>query len=56
MSPEKERRIKEAIAECERFIAKEGPRAADLRPANVQQMLDHAYSHKAKLESMLKEG
>jgi hypothetical protein len=41
------------IADCDRIIAKEGSRAADLRPAYMQQVLDHAIAHKAKLQAML---
>jgi hypothetical protein len=41
------------IADCDRIIAKEGSRSADLRPAYMQQVLDHAIAHKAKLIGML---
>jgi hypothetical protein len=41
------------IADCDRIIAKEGSRSADLRPAYMQQVLDHAIAHKAKLIDML---
>lgn len=46
-------KILAAIAECDRLIAKEAARAADLRPAHVQQMVDHAVAHRAKLQVML---
>lgn len=50
---EQERRILQAIAECDAFITKEGRRAADLRPASAQQHLDFCISHKAKLAGAL---
>lgn len=46
-------RIRQSIAECERFIAKEGPRDAALRPADMQKALDHAIAHRARLLAML---
>lgn len=49
------RKILEAIAECDRFIAKEEPRRADLRPVEVARILEHAKTHKAKLIGMLAE-
>lgn len=49
MTTEQERKVRQAIAECDRYIAKEGPRDPELRPAWAQKALDHAYSHKAKL-------
>ena len=50
---ERSRKIIEAIAECDRFIAKEEPRAADLRPADMAQHLEFCKTHKAKLIGML---
>ena len=52
---DKARRITQAIAECDRFIAKEGSRNPALRPADSQQTLDFTIGHKAKLEAMLAE-
>lgn len=49
----KAKRIISAIAECERFIEKEGSRAADLRPADMQQHLEYCISHRLKLIGML---
>ena len=49
----KAERIQQAIDECDRFIAKEEPRRADLRPAGVQQHLDFCKEHKVKLQKML---
>lgn len=46
-------KIQSAIADCNRYIALEDARAADLRPAKVQQILDHAIAHRAKLLAML---
>lgn len=46
-------RIKQALAETQRFIDKEGKRDPKLRPADMQQHLDFCISHKAKLEAML---
>lgn len=53
MTKDKERRILEAIAECDRYIAKEGPRAADLRPAWAAQHLAFCQQHRLKLIEML---
>lgn len=47
------KKIIEAIAECDRYIAKEGSRLADLRPANIQKLLDWYIAHRTKLLSML---
>lgn len=49
-------RILEAMAECDRFIAKEEPRAADLRPAKVAQHLEFCKIHKTRLQHMLEAG
>lgn len=49
-------KIKNAIADCDRFIAKEEPRDASLRPADMQQHLDFCKAHKAKLQNMLSSG
>lgn len=50
---DKARRILQAIAECDAFIAKESARSADLRPADIQQHLDFCIAHRAKLVAML---
>jgi hypothetical protein len=46
-------KIVEAIADCNRYIAKEGSRSADLRPAPTQQLLDWYCNHRAKLLTIL---
>jgi hypothetical protein len=46
-------RIARAIADCDRYIKLESPRAADLRPAQTQQLLDFYLEHRAKLQAML---
>lgn len=56
MTKEHQHRILDAIADCDRFIAKEEPRRADLRPADVQKMLDHAITHRAAMIRMLATG
>ena len=53
MTDEHKRRIKQALAETQRFIDKESPRDPKLRPADMQQHLDLCIAHKAKLEAML---
>lgn len=53
MTAETKSKISEAIADCNRYIAKEAPRAADLRPADTQDLLDWYYAHRAKLLAML---
>jgi len=55
MNNDRQRRVLEAIADCDRFIAKEGPRAANLRPADMQNHLDFCRAHRAKLINMLTE-
>lgn len=47
------RRILQAIAECDRYIAKEQPRRDDLRPQEIKDLLAFYISHRAKLETML---
>ena len=42
-------KINEAIADCNRYIEKEGSRASDLRPAEIQKLLDWYHAHRAKL-------
>lgn len=53
ITPDKARRIRQAIAECNDFIAKEGARSADLRPADMTQHLEFCHQHRAKLLAML---
>ena len=53
LTSEQTRRIVEAIAECDRFIALESPRAADLRPADIAKTLAHYIAHRARLVAML---
>lgn len=49
-------KINDAIADCDRFIAKEEPRPAATRPADMQQHLDYCKSHKERLQTMLGTG
>lgn len=56
MTKDQTRRILEAIADCDRFIANEEPRAADLRPAKIAQHLEFCKAHKAKLQNALVTG
>jgi hypothetical protein len=49
------RKIIEAIADCDRYIALEGSRSADLRPVEIQKRLDWYKAHRVKLEGMLEE-
>ena len=46
-------RIHQALAETNRFIAKEWPRSRDLRPADTQALLERYIAHKIKLEAVL---
>jgi hypothetical protein len=50
---EQTRKILQAIEECDLFIAKESPRNASLRPADVQKTLDFYIAHRAKLAAMI---
>lgn len=45
--------IRSAIADCNRYIAKESARDADLRPAETAKLLDWYIAHRAKLLAML---
>ena len=55
MTPEQERKIILAIADCDKFIAKEEPRRSDLRPADVAKTLAFYKSHKVFLQGLLKD-
>ncbi len=50
---EHDKRILQAIGECDRFIDKESPRIAHLRPEKTQQHLDFCIEHKQNLINML---
>lgn len=52
---EKNRRIIDAIRECDRYIALESPRSEDLRPQKIKDLLASYISHRAKLQNMLAE-
>ena len=54
MTTDQIRRIKDAIADCSRFITKEEIRNPALRPAETSELLDFYRSHKVTLEGMLK--
>jgi hypothetical protein len=56
LTKETTRKILEAIAECDSYIAKEEPRAADLRPEWAAKHLAFCKTHKAKLEKALVSG
>jgi hypothetical protein len=51
---EQKRRIIEAIAECDRYIEREGKRIESLRPESEKKHLNFCLSHRAKLNEMLK--
>ena len=53
LTPNQLSRIKIALRETERYIALEGPRAADLRPPEVQRLLDKYQSHAVMLRDYL---
>lgn len=53
MTKETIRKILEAIAECDRYIALEGKRSADLRPADVAKTLAFYHQHRANLIARL---
>jgi len=53
MSIQQINRIHSAIADCDRYIAKESPRRADLRPVDIAALLDWYSAYRAKLVSML---
>ena len=46
-------RVAKAIQECDRYIAKEGPRDPNLRPPDIQKLLDFYIEHRKSLVSML---
>jgi hypothetical protein len=48
-------KIMQAIAECNHYIALEGARSADLRPASIQKLLEWYVAHRARLLAMLSE-
>jgi hypothetical protein len=53
LTSEGRKRIASAIAECDRYIAKEAPRADDIRPAMAAQHLTYCSVHRAALRAML---
>ena len=52
-TPTQIKRIEQAIAECDRCIAKEEPRASDLRPAEITKLLAFYKEHRANLVKMI---
>ena len=44
-------KLKSGVNDCQRFIAREEGRSADLRPEKDQQHLNYCHSHKAELLS-----
>jgi hypothetical protein len=55
LTPEQVRKIQASIVECNRFIAKEYGRAADLRPASVAFLLHRYKVHRLELTAMLEQ-
>jgi hypothetical protein len=53
MTKEQNQRILEAIADCNKFIAKESARNSALRPADVQKTLNFYIQHRNRLIEML---
>jgi hypothetical protein len=53
MTTQQIRSIQSAIADCNRYIALEGARSADLRPAEIAKLLGWYIAHRAKLLAML---
>jgi hypothetical protein len=53
LTADQARRVRESIAECDRDIAREAPRDADLRPVDVRERLDFYRAHRARLVTML---
>jgi hypothetical protein len=47
--------LKAGINECQRFIDKEAPRDASLRPPGAQQHLDYCIAHKKALQDAIAE-
>jgi len=45
--------LESALKETQRYIAKESARADDLRPLEVQELLEKYITHEAKLIKML---
>lgn len=56
MTKDEIRRVFDAIGECDKFIAKEGPRIPHLRPQWAAQHLEYCKRHRDKLLAMLCEG
>lgn len=55
MDANRRRKIIESIAECDRYIAREEARSADLRPPEIAQRLEWYKTHREKLIRMLEE-
>lgn len=53
MSDDQITRVKQAIAECEAFIAKESNRPIETRPADMQKHLDFCIAHKSRMLQMI---
>ena len=56
MTKEQERRVIEAIADCDKYIAKEGARNPSLQPADTEKLLQWYIGHRTKLTEMLASG
>lgn len=53
MTQQQIKSIRSAIADCDRFIAKESGRNPALRPAETAKLLDWYVAHRSKLLAML---
>jgi F0F1-type ATP synthase membrane subunit b/b' len=53
MSNFKKQQIEKALKETRAYIAKESARADDLRPAEIQELLEKYKAHEIKLIGML---
>ena len=47
------RKLTAALVQCNRFIAIESAKSADLRPAETQQLLDCYLAHRDRLQSQM---
>lgn len=54
-SPVYLQRVREAVAECDRYIALEGPRDPSLRPPEAVELLEKTKAHRARLLAILAE-
>ncbi len=55
LSPDREKRVRSAIEDYDRFIIKEEKRSADLRPVEIQKLLAQYKEKRAQLQAMLED-